>query len=93
MGLFSDKLRKAKVLIDEFNQQMAANSGQEGLTDGVPILNVKYVDPEKFVEKLVLYGAAADELLRQCSWEDLENCGLPRLLAKKVCKVFRAAAI
>src|ERR1019366_3150514 len=92
MGLFSDKLRMAKSLIDEFNQQMQ-DSTEEGLIGGIPIISVKHIDPEHFVDKLVLYGAAAEEMLKFCTWEDLENCGLPRLLAKKVAKVFRASKI
>lgn len=87
MGLFSDKLRAAQQIITEFNDQMAAAKDSER---GQNLPCVKYIDPEKFVEKLVVYGGVADELLRQCTWEDLENCGLPRLLARKIAKVFRA---
>lgn len=87
MGIYSDKLWAACQLIKEYNTQLT----QTQLPAGVKPR--KEIDSEKFVEKLVLYGGVADELLRQCSWEDLENCGLPRLLARKVAAVFRATDI
>ena len=81
MGLYSDKLWAAALSIDTYNHQIEA----EGI--GKP------VDAGKFVSKLQLYGGLADELLRQCTWEDLENCGLPRLLARKVSKIFRSEEV
>jgi len=83
MGLYSDKLWAADRLIREYNKQLDETEMPAGVKPR------QQVDSEKFIEKLVLYGGVADELLRQCTWEDLENCGLPRLLARKVAKVFR----
>lgn len=83
MGLYSDKLWAADRLIREFNKQLDETEMPAGIKPR------QGIDSEKFIEKLVLYGGVADELLRQCTWEDLENCGLPRLLARKVAKVFR----
>ena len=87
MGIYSDKLWAACQLVKEYNSQLAATQLPDGVKPRKPI------DSEKFVEKLVLYGGVADELLRQCSWEDLENCGLPRLLARKVAAVFRCTDV
>lgn len=87
MGTYSDKLWAASRLINEYNQQLEATQLPAGIKPRNP------VNTEKFVEKLVLFGGVADELLRQCSWEDLEHCGLPRLLARKVADVFRAKEV
>lgn len=87
MGIYSDKLWAACQLIKEYNDQAASTPLP------VEVKSRKTIDAERFVEKIVLYGGVADELLRQCSWEDLENCGLPRLLARKVAAVFRATDV
>lgn len=87
MGIYSDKLWAASQLIKEYNLQLAATQLP------VEVKPRKPIDSEKFIEKLVLYGGVADELLRQCSWEDLEHCGLPRLLARKVAAVFRSVDV
>ena len=84
MGLYSDKLWKACRLIKEYNTKLADMKLPPGVKAPRP------VDDERFVEKLVKIGGVADELIRQCSWEELENCGLPRLLARDIAKVFRA---
>ena len=84
MGLYSDKLWKACRLIKEYNAKLDAMKLPEGVKPP------KQIDDERFVEKLVLIGGVSDELIRQCTWEELENCGLPRLLARDVAKVFRA---
>jgi len=84
MGLYSDKLWEADRLIREYNKQPAGTKLPAGAKSRKPI------DSEKFIEKLTLYGGVADELLRQCTWEDLENCGLPRLLSRSVARVFRS---
>ena len=87
MGIYSDKLWAACQLIKEYNDQIASTPLP------VEVKPRKPIDSEKFVEKIVMYGGVADELLRQCSWEDLEHCGLPRLLARKVAGVFRATDV
>jgi len=84
MGLYSDKLWKACRLIKEYNVKLSEMVLPAGVKAPKPI------DDERFIEKLVKLGGVADELIRQCSWEELENCGLPRLLARDVCKIFRA---
>lgn len=97
MGLYSDKLWAADKLIRDYNQQLIDATKPEGVSSSehakAPDVAKKLIDSEKFIEKLVLYGGVADELLRQCTWEDLENCGLPRLLARKVAAVFRKNAV
>lgn len=87
MGIYSDKLWAACQLIKEYNDQAASTPLPAEVKARKPI------DAEKFVEKIVVYGGVSDEMLRQCFWEDLENCGLPRLLARKVAGVFRATDV
>lgn len=42
-----------------------------------------------FFEKLTEGGGTTDEALAACTWEDLQDCGLPRLLARVVAEIFR----
>lgn len=44
---------------------------------------------DAFLGKLHEIGGTNDEALRECSWEDLESCGLPKLVAKRVAAIFR----
>lgn len=87
MGIYSDKLWAACQLINEYNSQLTETILPEGVKPR------KTIDSEKFLEKLVVFGGVSDEMLKHCSWEDLEHCGLPRLLARKVAAVFRCADV
>jgi hypothetical protein len=49
----------------------------------------KKVEFETFLSNLQEAGGATDEALKACTWEDLEKFGLPTLIAKQVCSVFR----
>ena len=44
---------------------------------------------EDFLDKLQKLGGTSEEALATCSFEDLESCGLPRILAKMISKKFR----
>lgn len=44
----------------------------------------KKVSFEKFLEILQQMGGTTEEALSLCTWEDLETCGLPRLIARQV---------
>lgn len=46
-------------------------------------------DVEAFLHALKKAGGTDDEALKQCTWEDLESFGAPRLLAKRVAAIFR----
>lgn len=48
------------------------------------------IDVNSFVARIKGYGGTTSELLCQFTWEDLEDCGLSRLMARKVSEVFRA---
>jgi hypothetical protein len=72
--MYESKLEKAKGLIEKHNAGL----------DEKDRLNA-----DAFVADLKKAGGTTDEGLRQCSWEDLQDCGLPKLLAKQVATVFR----
>jgi hypothetical protein len=46
-------------------------------------------DVKGFLHALKKAGGTDDEALKQCTWEDLESFGAPRLLAKRVAAIFR----
>ena len=50
-----------------------------------------FIDTTAFQKKLKALGGTTEDALQECTWEDLENCGLPRILARKVATLFRAA--
>jgi len=47
------------------------------------------IDINQFQNKLKKLGGTTEDVLQECSWEDLESTGLPRILAKKVSSIFR----
>ena len=47
------------------------------------------VDFDRFVEKLRNMGGSSDEALKAVSWEDLQECGLPKIMARRLSYVFR----
>jgi hypothetical protein len=72
---YEEKLARAKELV-EAHCQAAVGGDAEAMWSG-------------FHAKLVAAGGTSDEALKACSFEDLEECGLPKLLAKSVAQVFR----
>ena len=54
--------------------------------DGIPRFDVQGVK-----NHLLHLGATSESALAQCSFEDLESCGIPKLLAKTVAAIFRNA--
>jgi len=77
MTNFDSKMAAAVKSIEEFNTKVA---------------EAKRVNLDTFKEELQNNGGVDDEALSLISWEDLENMGLPKLLAKKVAEIFRAKA-
>lgn len=47
------------------------------------------VDSAAFLNCIKTNGGTTDEALRLSSWEDLQECGLPKLLARQIAEVFR----
>lgn len=51
------------------------------------------IEVAKFVECIKNNGGTTDDALKLSSWEDLIECGLPKLLARQVAEVFRKAPV
>ena len=47
------------------------------------------IDFDKFVEKLRNLGGSSDETLKAVTWEDLQECGLPKIMARRISFIFR----
>ena len=68
------KIQSARKVIDEHNEN---------------------VDPEdqinfdEFTQKLRKSGGSSEEALKAVSWEDLQECGLPRIMARRLTFLFR----
>jgi hypothetical protein len=73
----ADKLAQAIALIGKHNEQL-----DEAERISVP----------KFEAALKKAGGTTEDTLRECTWEDLEDCGLPKILARKIAQLFRAAS-
>jgi hypothetical protein len=71
---YQQKLTEARALLEQHNSQI--NSATK-------------LDVEKFFQNLANSGGTNDATLAQCTWEDLQEFGLPRLLAKQVASIFR----
>lgn len=44
---------------------------------------------EEFIRKLRSLGGSSEDALKAASWEDLQECGLPRIMARRLTHVFR----
>jgi hypothetical protein len=51
--------------------------------------STKPVDIDEFLKNLTDMGGSSEEALEEATWEDLENCGAPRILARKIATLFR----
>ncbi len=74
---YQQKLDEARALITQHNSQIPAS------------VNAGRVDVEKFFSNLTAAGGTHEGALSQCAWEDLQEFGLPKLLARQVAQVFR----
>lgn len=74
MNSYQQKLADARALIVQHNSQISDS---------------RQIDVEKFFISLTNAGGTNDSALSQSSWEDLQDFGLPKLLARQVAQVFR----
>jgi len=51
--------------------------------------STKKVDAETFFTNLTEMGGSSEDSLSAASWEDLEVCGVPRILARRIATLFR----
>lgn len=73
---YENKMADAVVAIENHNQSFGENSENK-------------INISKFKKRLQEIGGVDDASLSMASFEDLEECGLPRILAKGIAKVFR----
>jgi hypothetical protein len=73
-----DKIAQVLALIEKHNTQVEDQADK--------------VNVDEFQRKLKNFGGTTEEALSESKWEDLENCGLPRFLARKAAEIFRTAA-
>lgn len=73
---YNDKVESARTILIEHNTNIG--EGEEGK-----------VDIDKFFSKLKASGGTTESSLSECTWEDLEDCGLPKILARKIANLFR----
>lgn len=71
----SDKLQRAVALISEFNTSVETESDR--------------INPDEFQRKLKKLGGTSEAVLAAATWEDLQDCGLPKILARRVAEIFR----
>lgn len=72
---YQQKLDEARALINQFNSQIPDQSK---------------INSDQFFAKLAAAGGSSEGAIAQCAWEDLQEFGLPKLLARQVASVFRA---
>jgi len=70
---YDSKIATARDTIEQHNSNVTDNK----------------VDFDQFVEKLRNMGGSSDEALKAVSWEDLQDCGLPKIMARRLSYVFR----
>lgn len=72
---YDSKIAVARETIEQHNSNVTDNTNK--------------VDFDKFVEQLRNMGGSSDESLKAVSWEDLQDCGLPKIMARRMSYVFR----
>jgi hypothetical protein len=71
---YDSKIESARNVIESHNQN---------------IEDSKKVDFDSFLTNLQDAGGTSEETLKTCSWEDLQDTGVPRLIARTISKIFR----
>lgn len=64
-------------------------SGARAILEAHNSQSTKPVDVEAFFRELSEMGGSTEEALAEATWEDLEKCGAPRILARKIATLFR----
>lgn len=72
---YEDKISAARSIVERHNNEVSEDSTK--------------IDFDAFVAQLKGFGGTTESALSQAKWEDLEGCGLPRLMARQVSSVFR----
>lgn len=64
-------------------------SGARAILEAHNSKSTNPVDADKFFTNLSEMGGSSEDALSAASWEDLEACGAPRILARQIGKLFR----
>lgn len=79
MSEYTDKLSRAQIVIDEHNIHLSDD---------------KKLDWNAIKSKIAELGGTSEETLSEMTWEDLQDCGIPRVLARRIAnQIFRQAVI
>jgi hypothetical protein len=81
----NSKLSGARAILEAHNSHLVA-----GFKAAETQIEPKgFVLIDKFFENLEALGGSTEEALSEATWEDLEKCGAPRILARKIATLFR----
>jgi len=72
--MYDNKIQTARNLIKSHNENVSEKF---------------QVDIEDFIENLQQMGGTSEETLSACTWEDLQDCGLPKILSRRIANIFR----
>jgi hypothetical protein len=71
---YDSKIQSARIVIEKHNSNVE---------------DFHKIDFDKFLENLRNLGGTSEETLRAVSWEDLQECGIPRIMARSLSHIFR----
>ena len=82
---YETKMSALEAILADHNKAMQAS-----VNPATPGMNkAAILDIQLIKNNLLIMGATSEQALAQSSFEDLESCGIPKLLAKTVAQVFR----
>jgi len=73
---FDSKIQSARQVIDEHNSTVDAPDK---------------IDFDNFLQSLRKLGGTSEQTLKAVSWEDLQSCGIPKIMARSLAHMFRQA--
>ncbi len=71
---YDQKIKSARQIVETHNENIDSSH---------------QVNFDLFLAALKEMGGTSEETLKACSWEDLQECGVPKLLARKFAHLFR----
>lgn len=71
---YEEKIERVRALVEQHNSQ---------------VIEGDRISADVIIGKIRGIGGTSESLLRECSFEDLEACGLPKLLARQAARIFR----
>ena len=85
-------MARVRALLQAHNDRLRAESAAnmpEGVAGNSKAFEDSLLKIDDFFKKLTGLGGSTEDTLAEATWEDLESCGLPRILARKVATIFR----